>query len=133
MLTPSAELALGGDDAPVQLGIRPQQLRLGAHSTAHCALDGIVELAEISGSDTYLHVRQGETVLVAQIQGVHPLPLGSRCTLHVDPAGVYGFAADGQPAVCAGVLMARIEFIDIAHSLCARVQMRRKQPGPFSR
>jgi glycerol transport system ATP-binding protein len=95
-LPPAADLALGGDDAPVQLGIRPQQLRLDAHGTAHCALDGIVELAEISGSDTYLHVRQGAAVLVAQVQGVHPLPLGSRCTLHVDPAGVYGFARDGR-------------------------------------
>jgi glycerol transport system ATP-binding protein len=35
-------------------------------------------------------------VLVAQIPGVHPLPLGSPCTLHVDPAQVYGFDADGK-------------------------------------
>ena len=87
---------LGADDMPVQIGIRPQQLSLVARSAAHCALVGTVELAEISGSETYLHVRQGEAALVAQVQGVHPLPLGSRCTLHVDPAGIYGFARDGR-------------------------------------
>jgi glycerol transport system ATP-binding protein len=93
-LRAAARAALGSSDRPVQLGIRPQRLTLagGAHC---CALEGSVELAEISGSDTYLHLRHGTVLLVAQIPGVHPLPLASRCTLHVDPAVVYGFGADG--------------------------------------
>jgi glycerol transport system ATP-binding protein len=92
-LPSAARERLGAAACTLQLGIRPAQLRLGAGSG--CALAGLVELAEISGSDTYLHVRHGDTVLVAQVPGVHALPLGSACTLHVDPAEVYGFAADG--------------------------------------
>jgi glycerol transport system ATP-binding protein len=85
---------LGGDTIPVQLGIRPQRLSLAARGAQSIALDGKVELAEISGSETYLHLSHAGDLLVAQLPGVHPLPLGSRCTLFVDPAEVYGFAAD---------------------------------------
>ena len=93
-LPAAARAALGGSSRAVQLGIRPQRLTLASGPQA-CALDGSVELAEISGSDTYLHLRHGAALLVAQIPGVHALPLGSACTLHVDPAQLYGFDADG--------------------------------------
>jgi glycerol transport system ATP-binding protein len=95
-LPSSAQARLGGYTMPVQLGIRPPQLNLSAHAANCCAFDGILELAEISGSETYLHLRHADTVMVAQVPGVHPLPLGSRCTLHADPAVVYGFAANGE-------------------------------------
>jgi glycerol transport system ATP-binding protein len=96
-LPASVEQRLGDGPLPLQLGIRPQQLGLVPRSQKSCALEGAVELAEISGSDTYLHVRHAETLLVAQVPGVHPLPMGSRCTLYVDPAVLHGFAADGGP------------------------------------
>ncbi|MEO8314559.1 MAG: ABC transporter ATP-binding protein [Pseudomonadota bacterium] len=95
-LPSAAQQLLGGETRVVQLGMRPLQLRLSAGSDQCCALPGVVELAEISGSDTYLHLRHGQTLLVAQIPGVHPLPLGSAWTLYVDPALVYGFSAGGD-------------------------------------
>jgi glycerol transport system ATP-binding protein len=95
-LPAAARLPLGGGTRPVQVGIRPPQLRLSAGTESGCALTGVVELAEISGSDTYLHMRQGDILLLAQLPGVHTLPLGSSCSLYVDPADVYGFAADGS-------------------------------------
>jgi glycerol transport system ATP-binding protein len=95
-LPPSAQARLGSDTMSVQLGIRPPQLNLSARAANCCAFDGILQLAEISGSETYLHLRHADAVLVAQVPGVHPLPLGSRCTLHVDPAVVYGFAVNGD-------------------------------------
>ena len=94
-LPAAARARLGGATLALQIGIRPQLLRLTA-GDGLCALDGVLELAEISGSETYLHVQHGEVVLVAQVTGVHALPLASRCTLYVDPALVYGFAADGS-------------------------------------
>jgi glycerol transport system ATP-binding protein len=94
-LPAGARAALGNDSRALQLGIRPQRLGLTGGPRG-CALEGSVELAEISGSDTYLHLRHGAALLVAQIPGVHPLPLGAPCTLHVDPAQVYGFDADGS-------------------------------------
>jgi glycerol transport system ATP-binding protein len=96
------QTTMGGAELPIQIGMRPQQLGLAANSGDSCTLDGIVELAEISGSDTYLHVRHGETLLVAQVPGVHPLPLESRCTLHVDASCIYGFTTDGRPLFAPG-------------------------------
>jgi glycerol transport system ATP-binding protein len=91
-----ARTRLGSETAPVQLGIRPPRLSLSARTADCCAFEGVLELAEISGSETYLHLRHADLLLVAQVPGVHPLPLGSRCTLHVDPTLVYGFAAGGE-------------------------------------
>jgi glycerol transport system ATP-binding protein len=59
-------------------------------------LNGRVTLAEISGSETYLHVANEGWAVVAQLPGVQHWPLGSACTLHLDPAQVYCFDAHGQ-------------------------------------
>jgi glycerol transport system ATP-binding protein len=96
-LSEEVQARLGSMDLALQIGIRPQQLGLVAGDTDSCALEGHVELAEISGSDTYVHVRHGQTLLVAQVPGIHPLPLESRCTLHVEASKLHGFRADGQP------------------------------------
>ena len=58
------------------------------------ALPGKVELAEISGSDTFVHVDTPIGELVAQLTGVHYFDLGAQITLHLHPSQVYVF--DGQ-------------------------------------
>ncbi len=76
------------------LGLRASALRLrpGPHDLA---LPGTVELAEISGSDTFVHVATAAGELVAQLTGVHFFDLGAAITLYFDPAQVYRFGADG--------------------------------------
>ena len=59
------------------------------------AMAGKVELAEISGSDTFLHVSTSVGELVAQLTGVHNFDLGEAVTLYFDPAQIYLFDADG--------------------------------------
>ena len=59
------------------------------------ALPGTVELAEIAGSDTFVHVATAAGELVAQLTGVHYFGLGTALTLYLDPAQVYLFGADG--------------------------------------
>jgi len=58
----------------------------------------VVELAEISGSDTFVHASTPWGDLVAQLTGVHYFELGTPITLHLDPAQVYVFGADGRLA-----------------------------------
>ncbi|MFL6627736.1 MAG: TOBE domain-containing protein, partial [Vitreoscilla sp.] len=60
------------------------------------ALPGDVELAEISGSDTFVHVKTAVGELVAQLTGVHVLALGSSITLYLHPGQAYVFAVDGN-------------------------------------
>ncbi len=90
-------VALGAQAAAMQrltLGLRASALRLQARP-ADLALPGRVELAEISGSDTFVHAATAWGELVAQVTGVHHLELGSAVTLHLDPAQAYVFGADG--------------------------------------
>ena len=78
----------------VTVGIRASSLRVHAGS-GNVALAGKVELAEISGSDTYVHVSTVVGELVAQLTGVHRFELGAPLTLYVDPALAYLFDSAG--------------------------------------
>ena len=60
------------------------------------SLPGKVELAEISGSDTFVHVATPVGELVAQLTGVHYFGLGAPVTLYFNPAQVYVFDAQGM-------------------------------------
>ncbi|HEV7915221.1 MAG TPA: TOBE domain-containing protein, partial [Albitalea sp.] len=60
------------------------------------ALPGQVELAEISGSDTFVHVETAVGELVAQLTGVHQFTLGAPITLYLNPSHVYVFDAAGN-------------------------------------
>ena len=80
----------------VTVGIRASSRRVHAGSgSGNVALAGKVELAEISGSDTYVHVSTVVGELVAQLTGVHRFELGAPLTLYVDPALVYLFDSAG--------------------------------------
>lgn len=69
------------------LGIRPRP--------GDVALPGVVELAEISGSDTFVHVETAVGELVAQLTGVHRFALGESVTLYLHPAQVHVFDSAG--------------------------------------
>ena len=59
------------------------------------ALGGRVELAEISGSDTFVHVATSVGNVVAQLTGVHYFDLGVQIQVFVNPAHLYVFDAHG--------------------------------------
>jgi glycerol transport system ATP-binding protein len=77
------------------VGVRAGVLRV-RQRPGDVALPGRVELAEISGSDTFVHVDTSIGELVAQLTGVHLFALGASVTLYLDPAQAYVFGADGQ-------------------------------------
>jgi glycerol transport system ATP-binding protein len=76
------------------VGLRASALRVQAQG-GDAALPGTVELAEISGSDTFVHVATGVGEVVAQLTGVHYFELGAQVTLYFSPAQVYAFDAQG--------------------------------------
>ena len=98
VLKSGAMLKMGALAAATQeltLGVRANALRLSA-APGDLPLTGQVELAEISGSDTYVHLSTPVGELVAQLTGVHFFDLGAALTLHLDPAQVYVFDANGK-------------------------------------
>lgn len=76
------------------IGVRASALRV-AQRPGDVALPGKVELAEISGSDTFVHVETGVGELVAQLTGVHFFELGAPITLYLNPAHVHVFDSAG--------------------------------------
>ncbi len=78
----------------VTIGLRASALRV-VQRPGDIALPGLVELAEISGSDTFVHVVTQAGELVAQLSGVHFFDLGASVTLYLDPTQAYAFGADG--------------------------------------
>ncbi len=78
----------------VTLGLRANALRLVAQP-GDVALGGVVQLSEISGSDTFVHAQTPWGELVAQLTGVRYLELGSSVTLYVRPDDAYVFDAAG--------------------------------------
>lgn len=77
------------------IGVRAGALRV-QQRPGDVALPGKVELAEISGSDTFVHVETAVGEVVAQLTGVHYFDLGAGITLHLNPAQVYVFDAEGS-------------------------------------
>lgn len=87
--------ALSRHSRDVILGIRAHQFTVHP-AEGKASITGRVDLAEISGSETYVHLSQNELSWVAQLPGVHELTLGERFTLHVEPSHIYCFDPSGQ-------------------------------------
>ena len=94
-VVPQSLLPMSRRENTSELGIRAHHLALDRRQERDLTISGHVEIAEISGSDTYMHAACGGLSLVAQLVGVHNFTIGAPVTLHVDPRNVYGFAADG--------------------------------------
>ena len=94
LLHPVAGLTSG---VRCKAGIRPNHLRLRRRSERCAELLATVELAELSGSETLLHLRHASISLLAQLPGVHTFELGSTLTALLDPGQLFIF--DGQGAL----------------------------------
>ena len=86
---------MGAVPPDATIGLRAGVLRVHARP-GDIALPGTVELAEISGSDTFVHAHTASGELVAQLTGVHFFDLGAPITLHLDARQVHVFGADGR-------------------------------------
>jgi len=76
------------------IGMRASALRVMA-LPGDVSLIGKVELAEISGSDTFVHVKTQVGNLVAQLTGVHYFELSAQVTLYFNPEQVFVFDDQG--------------------------------------
>ena len=81
--------------ADVTVGLRASSLRLQPRE-GDLALRGKALLAEISGSDTYVHSSSDIGELVAQIAGVHHVDIGASLNLYFSPAAIFVFDAAGR-------------------------------------
>ncbi len=78
-----------------EIGIRPQAFEVDADGVA---IDGIVEVIEPMGWESYVHFRRGEETLVAHLESEEAAGLasGDTVTFRVDPAAVHAFDVNGD-------------------------------------
>ncbi len=76
------------------VGIRASALR-ESFRAGDISLEAEVELAEISGSDTFIHAKTAVGEIVAQLTGVHEFDLGEHLSLHVSPNQIFVFDESG--------------------------------------
>ncbi len=79
-----------------RVGVRANHLSINGKTGHGAVLAATVQLAEISGSETFVHARHGDFTVVARLEGVHNYQLNERVTLHFDPARLFAFDASGS-------------------------------------
>ncbi len=83
-------------------GVRPNHLFLNRNSAEDIEIRVTVDLAEISGSETFIHVNYGSSPLVVQEDGVHPHRMDTEASIYVNPRHFFVFDE-------AGVLVASLD------------------------
>lgn len=82
-----------------QIGVRPCHLRLApGGQPAGSQGPGLlaqVTLAEVNGSETYLHARSGSHDWVLHLDGIHSLPAGTSVEIVPDASRFYLYGSDG--------------------------------------
>jgi ABC-type sugar transport system ATPase subunit len=93
---PYGEIPVAGAEGPagpVTLGIRPQDLSLGAHG-----VPGRVEVIEPMGWEAYAYVRAGDQRMVVRLAGAdaRKVRAGDQVAMTVDPKRAYLFGPGGE-------------------------------------
>jgi glycerol transport system ATP-binding protein len=88
-------------DASYRLGVRANHASLSARTLSDVQVPARVELAEISGSETYVHTSlegsSGEDArVVAQLEGIHSYAIQQTVTLYLEPRRLFAFDSDGR-------------------------------------
>jgi glycerol transport system ATP-binding protein len=92
---------------PYSFGVRANHLRVARRSSAEVALPARVALAEVNGSETFIHASPVDATggadgvvadIVVQEEGIHTPALGTPVTVHLDPVQLYAFHPGGELA-----------------------------------
>lgn len=87
-----ADLAAGR----YRFGVRANHLALHATASDDAAVDAEVELAELSGSETFIHVAHHGVSWVVQEEGVHSVQLGEKLRVYFNPRHLFAFDRNGR-------------------------------------
>ena len=90
-------------DGTYTIGFRPNHLYLARPSPEAIGVIASVAIAEITGSESFIHVDFAGERWVALAHGVHDLPIGQPVEIYLDPARFFVFDAFGALAAAPGV------------------------------
>ena len=84
-------------DGDYMAGFRAAHLRLEA-APGMVSLPARLEIVEVTGAETFLHLGHGAERWVSRVEGVHAVTPGQVLQVWLDPAHVYLFDRDGRLA-----------------------------------
>jgi glycerol transport system ATP-binding protein len=84
--------------AEYRFGVRANHLFVVAGTEGRIPFDATVELAEISGSETFIHATRNGVSWVIQEEGVHSFRLGQPIQIFISPRHLFAFDAAGRLA-----------------------------------
>jgi len=81
---------------PCRFGVRANHLFVTRQRADDIELSAPVQLAEISGSETFVHIGLGTTSWVVQEEGVHTMALGEKIKVYLNPGHLFAFDTEGR-------------------------------------
>jgi glycerol transport system ATP-binding protein len=93
---PAAGPAAGIPDGDYTLGLRPHFVTPQRSGPGQVPVRGVVQITELSGSESVAHFAVGASTWVAQSRGVHPYRVGDTHDFYLDVSRGLYFAADGR-------------------------------------
>jgi glycerol transport system ATP-binding protein len=81
-----------------RVGVRANHIGVVQRPGSSGVIRATVELAEINGSETYVHARHSDFTLIALLEGVHEFALGAEIDLYLDPDRLFVFNGAGDLA-----------------------------------
>ncbi len=82
-------------DGEYTLGFRPHHLTLATSGPQDAVMQADVRVTEITGSESFVHLRHGRRDWVLLAHGVHALETGERISVHLDTRRLIVFGRDG--------------------------------------
>jgi len=81
-----------------RVGLRANQIDVVNRPGDGGVVGATVQLAEINGSETYVHARHHDFTMIVQLQGVREFALGESVSLHFDSQRLFVFDGAGRLA-----------------------------------
>ncbi|MGZ5903273.1 MAG: ABC transporter ATP-binding protein [Reyranella sp.] len=93
---PANGLYAGLTDGLYSVGFRAHQLTVANGGAGHHIFPTTVALTEITGSESFVHLKRDGVNWVAVLSGVHEFPPGEALEAALDPNDIFVFALDGR-------------------------------------
>ena len=83
-------------DGDYTIGIRPHHISPVTNGNGAAQIEGRVQIAELSGSESVIHFEHGERSWVSQSPGVHAILVGEAASFYIDVDKVMYFDGEGR-------------------------------------
>lgn len=104
--TPASGSFAGLVDGSYVAGFRPNHLKLQKPASDALEFTGTLNVTEITGSETFIHLDHHGENWVGLIHGVKDLEIGASLNVYLDPIHIYIFAEDGTSVAPASYAIA---------------------------